>query len=110
VERLKTLGAVFLLLASAFPSLAATPIRESFDIQITLPPTPVVVGGTPRLVFELHLTSFAREMLTLQRLTILDPNLRPLEEMRGDGLAVRVTSADPHLLSYASGGRRCGRR
>jgi murein DD-endopeptidase len=54
----------------------APPLRQSFDMQVPVPPTPVIVNGSPRLVFELHLTNFARETLRLRRLAILDRKQR----------------------------------
>jgi murein DD-endopeptidase MepM/ murein hydrolase activator NlpD len=76
-------------------SAVATPaLQQSFDMQVPASPTPVIVNGSPRLVFELHLTNFAREPLRLQRLTILDPKLGPtVAEFHVDTLAQRLAHA-----------------
>lgn len=51
---------------------AVTPLRESFDLQVTAPVVPVVVDGASQLVYELHLTNFAREALVPTRVDVLD--------------------------------------
>ncbi len=65
------LFALVLAVTSA-SSGAVTPLRESFDLQIPALPTPVTVDSTQRLVYELHLTNFAREPLLLTKVEVLD--------------------------------------
>ena len=48
------------------------PLRQSFDLRVPAAPTPVVIAGTPQLVYELHVTSFANEPLTVRRVEVLD--------------------------------------
>jgi murein DD-endopeptidase MepM/ murein hydrolase activator NlpD len=106
-------GFAALLLAGAgnVSAVAAPALQQSFDIQVPVPPTPVIVSGSPRLVFELHVTNFAREPLRLQRLTILDPKLRrTVAEFRDDTLVQRLAqpaaaSATKDPLTIAPGAR-----
>jgi murein DD-endopeptidase len=44
--------------------------RESFDIVVPQTPIPVVTEGQVMLVYELHLTNFAAEPLSVKRLRI----------------------------------------
>jgi murein DD-endopeptidase MepM/ murein hydrolase activator NlpD len=48
------------------------PLRQSFDLRVPAPPTPVAIDGAPWLVYELHLTGFARESLTVTSVEVLD--------------------------------------
>jgi murein DD-endopeptidase MepM/ murein hydrolase activator NlpD len=47
-------------------------LRQSFDVRVPVPPTPVTVTGTSELVYELHLTNFAPTGLVLERLEVTD--------------------------------------
>ena len=51
---------------------SAAPLRQSFDLQIPYHPMPIVIGGKTYLVYELHLTNFAKEDLALKRIEVLD--------------------------------------
>jgi hypothetical protein len=84
-----------LLLAIAFaaPSHASAPLRESFDLQIPAPPTPVVTEGMQRLTYELHLTNFIREPLSPVNLQVLDEKNRVLASFNGDALTSRLAQA-----------------
>ena len=74
------------------PAVAAPPLRQSFDVHVPVPPVPVVVDGSRRLVFELHLTNFSRETLRLKNLAILDRKVgRTIGAFPEDALAKRVT-------------------
>jgi len=82
-----------LLLALLFNTTvhAAPPLHESFDLQLPVPPTPVRIDGQQRLVYELHLTNFAQEPLTLQRVEVLAAeNERVLAGFSGDALVARL--------------------
>ena len=57
----------FLLLLSA-----RTPLVQSVDVQIPVPPAPVTIAGKPHLVYELHVTNFRNVDLTLTELEIVD--------------------------------------
>ena len=50
----------------------SVPIRQSFHLEVLSPPIPVVVSGTRRLVYELHLLNFASEPLSLERVAVLN--------------------------------------
>ena len=69
---------MIIALALVFPMIfagiagAASPLRQSFDLQVPAPPTPVIVDNARQLVYELHLTNFAGEALVLRRLDVRD--------------------------------------
>jgi len=79
-----------LVFAFVIPAHAATPLRESFDLQVFAPPAPVVVDGTRRLVYELHLTNFAHEPLSPVSVEVLDEKDRVLASFNGAALASRL--------------------
>lgn len=87
-------AAVLLAAAGASaPGIAAQapPLRTSFDLVVPVPPTPVPVAGTPRLVYELHLTSFAPESLEVRSVEVLDPrDGAVLARVSGDALGRRL--------------------
>lgn len=41
----------------------AGPLAQAFDMRVPVSPVPVVISGTPRLVYELHLTNFSPDVL-----------------------------------------------
>jgi murein DD-endopeptidase len=47
-------------------------LQQSFDLQIRWHPVPVVIGGKKLLLYELHITNFARTDLTIKRIEIVD--------------------------------------
>lgn len=68
-----------------------TPVRSSFDMRVSVAPTPVPVEGTPTLVYELDLVNFAREPLVLRQVEVVDSDRGTvLTELRGDGLDRRL--------------------
>lgn len=67
------------------------PVRPSFDMRVDVPPAPVAVGGTPLLVYELHLTNFTRAPLTVRQLEVLDANdASVVADLFGDALEHRL--------------------
>ena len=87
------IAASALLLALLFntPVHATPPLRESFDLQVPVPPAAVRIDGQQRLLYELHLTNFAQEPLTLQRVEVLDATSeRVLASFSGDALVARL--------------------
>lgn len=81
-----------LLWTLALTSVAASPLRQSFDMQVLVPPEPVMVEGKWQLVYELQLTNFAPSALELTQLDILDDDASnvPLASWQGDALASRI--------------------
>lgn len=63
--------AVILASTLAFPSLASSESRESFDISVPAPPSPVTIDGREWLIYELHLTNFTREPLRIEKVEVL---------------------------------------
>ena len=61
-----------LLGVSAETARAEPQLRQSFDVRVPAPPTPVTVAGNSELVYELHLTNFAPTGLVLERLEVTD--------------------------------------
>ena len=88
------MGKYLLPLALAFafvaPSQASAPLRESFDLQIPAPPTPVQIEGRQQLAYELHLTNFAREPLSPVSIDVLDEKDRVLASFSGAALTSRL--------------------
>lgn len=83
-----------LTLAFSVAAHAASPLRESFDLQVPLLPAPVMVDGTQRLVYELHLTNFARERLTPVRIQVLSEKGGVLATFSDAALASRLAQPD----------------
>lgn len=78
-------------------------VRPSFDIRVDVPPTPVVVDGALLLVYELHLTNYARAPLTLRQVEVLDADdATVIADLREDALEHRL--GGPALAS-GDGGR-----
>ncbi len=84
------LMAAIFAIALCVQAHAATPLRESFDLQIPALPTPVAVDGTQRLIYELHLTNFAREPLSPVSVDVLDEKHRVLASFSGEALTSRL--------------------
>lgn len=81
------LGLGCLLGAVAGTAKGNVPLRQSFDMRVPVPPAPVTVAGTPQLLYELHLTNFAREPLVLQRVEVLDADdATVIADVRDDAL------------------------
>jgi hypothetical protein len=66
-----------------------SPVRRSFEAVVLQAPALVAMDGRPHLVYELHLTNFARGDLTLTAIELYDPASSdgPVAEFRGDALA-----------------------
>ena len=86
--------AVVLAIAPCVQVFATTPLRESFDLQVPTLPAPIAVGGTPLLIYELHLTNFTREPLSPVSVEVLDERDRVLASFRGAALTSRLAQAD----------------
>lgn len=70
---------------------AASPLRQSFDLQVPAPPMPVAVDGTPHLLYELHLTNFTREALVPIRVDVINAARdKVIASYHGDALAQRL--------------------
>jgi murein DD-endopeptidase len=58
--------------AAVAPALDATQTCQAFDMNVPQAPTVAQIGPNRVLVYELHLTNFARLPLTLKAVTIID--------------------------------------
>ncbi len=86
-----SLTALLCLVAAWLPgAIAAVPMRTSFDMQVPLAPTPLKIAGVPQLVYELHLTNFADDALTLKHVQVLDAAGATLIDLRGQELDHRL--------------------
>jgi murein DD-endopeptidase len=66
-----TTWASILASAFAFTSPASSESRESFDMSVPAPPSPVTIDGREWLIYELHLTNFTREPLRIEKVDVL---------------------------------------
>ncbi len=88
---------IILALLSTCVVASAAELRESFDISVMQPPTPVAVEGNEQLVYEIHLTNFSSERLQLRSIQVLDEDDNvPLATFAGASLASRA-----HLIGSA---------
>ena len=100
-----------LLAALLWSAAAPAAMRESFDLQVPLAPTPVVVEGRARLQYELHLTNFAAGPLRPQALEILDAGSGfPVARFEGAALAARIALVGPPDEAQLQGAVPPGRR
>ncbi len=65
--------------------------RESFDISVSAPPSPVAIEGREWLIYELHLTNFSRASLRLMALEVLAAPADPLVRIEGEALEKRIS-------------------
>ena len=63
---------ITVLLVFERPTCIAEILRESFDISVPQPPTPVTVEDKKELFYEVHLTNFTSDELQLHALIVLD--------------------------------------
>ncbi len=85
-------------------SLADTPLKSSFDLQVFQEPRPIVINGKPILVYELHLTNFAKDALTLKCVSVFDASTEAnLTTVCDDALSGRIglTAADKRTIHPA---------
>jgi murein DD-endopeptidase MepM/ murein hydrolase activator NlpD len=118
--RLSLLRAAFasLLIGSLAPAVAwcadAPPraeLRESFDMQVPVAPSPVTVEGRVRLHYELHLTNFAAAPLRPTALEIVDTGSGfPVARFAGDALGARIALVGPPDEAQLQGAVPAGRR
>jgi murein DD-endopeptidase MepM/ murein hydrolase activator NlpD len=74
------------------PASAAAGLRESFDLAVPAPPTPVTIDGREWLVYELHLTNFSREPLRITKIDVSGER-DVVQAFEGADLAQRLTLA-----------------
>ncbi len=99
------------LVAVLWSAAAHATVRESFDLQVPLAPTPVVVEGRARLHYELHLTNFAATALRPLALEVVDPaSDLPLARFDGAALASRLALTGPADEAQLRGAIPPGRR
>lgn len=90
---------------------APVALRESFDVQVPVAPTPVMVSGRSRLYYELHLTNFTAGSLRPHELQIADAATgAALATFDGDALAARIALVGPADAAPPGGRVPAGRR
>lgn len=76
------------------PAAAPRPIDLPVEMMVPLAPTPFKGDGKMHLVYELHLTNFSSQELTLTRLEIMAADgpspAKPLAKYEGEELAARL--------------------
>jgi murein DD-endopeptidase len=99
--RIRGICIAALTAVSAITSLAQpTILRQSFDLQVPLAPTPVRVLDKMQLVYELHITNFALEEIALTRIQVLDAERRlSLGDFRDAQLSNRLGRPGPQAAS-----------
>ncbi|WP_266159816.1 M23 family metallopeptidase [Dyella silvatica] len=70
------------------------PQHQSFGLQVPWQAEPVIVDGKALLVYELHLTNFARDPLLLKRISVVDSHGQALIELQGDALSASIDRGD----------------
>ncbi len=75
-----------LALASPLALAQRAPVTQSFDLRVPWAPEPVTVRGKASLVYELHLTSYAKEPLRLTGIVVVDDSGHPLATFEGKTL------------------------
>lgn len=75
-----------LALISQLVAAQRAPVRQSFDLRVPWAPEPVTVDGKASLVYELHLTSYAKEPLRLASITVVDDGGHELVTIEGKAL------------------------
>ena len=80
---------------TALPA-AAFALRQSFDVAVPVAPSPVAVHGVELLVYELHLTNFSADSLSVGRLQVIDQRSGAvLDEYSGQALTARIAQIRP---------------
>jgi hypothetical protein len=82
------------LLAAHTAVAQRAPARPSFDLRVPWMPEPVVVAGKASLVYELHLTSYAQDALTIRRIDVLDDQQHVVLDLAGNDLTTAIGRAD----------------
>ena len=93
MRRYRNLLALVLVLSSPITSWAQarTPLIQSVDIQIPVPPIPVKIVGKKHLAYELHITNLRTIDVVLTRLEVLDADSKiHLGDFRDSELADRL--------------------
>lgn len=72
---MRTLAGILTLLVASAASAQHPPFQAiPVDLAVPMPPTPVRAEGSTHLLYELHVTNFGRQELTLERLDVIAPN------------------------------------
>lgn len=109
--RLSALLLACAALLPGFGTAAEQDLRESFDLQVPVAPTPVVVEGRARLFYELHLTNFAAEPLRPLALEVFAAGSGlPVARFDVDALAARTALVGPADEAQLQGAIPPGRR
>src|SRR4051812_24977991 len=80
-------------------------LRQSFDISVPQAPTPMAVQGLIQLTYELHLTNFSSDTLSVKRVRVVDPAGRMLADVAGDALDRRLALVSGQKGAIAPGQR-----
>lgn len=83
---------LLMLAGGALPANAQVraPIDAPIDMEVPIAPTPVKSDGKIHLIYELHLTNFSSNELTLVRIEVLGRDAIPLAQYEGSELNGRL--------------------
>jgi len=86
------LTGLLMLAGGATPASAQAraPIDLPLDLEVPIAPTPVKADGKIHLVYELHLTNFSPNELTLARVEVLGRDATPIAQYEGTELNTRL--------------------
>jgi hypothetical protein len=90
----RTLTALLGVLLVSAALAQRAPQQQSFDMRVPWTPQPVIVDGQTSLLYELHLTNFAKDLLTLQSISVLDDQGQTLAKIEGDALSHAIGRID----------------
>lgn len=85
-QHLALIALVVLLAFLGFAGSARADIRQSLDIAIPSPPAIVGAEGKRKLVYELHLTNFAADPITIQHILVRNGEGPVLATFNGESL------------------------
>jgi murein DD-endopeptidase MepM/ murein hydrolase activator NlpD len=72
LRRCNGLAATLAAVCIGSAPIAWSESRESFDMTVPAPPSPITIDGQDWLIYELHLTNFSREPLRILKVDVLD--------------------------------------
>ena len=96
---------VLCAVAQAQESQPVPALRQSFDISAPQAPTPVPLQGKTQFTYELHLTNFSDDTLSVKRVRVVDPAGGILADFAGDALDKRLTPVSGPKGAIAPGQR-----
>jgi hypothetical protein len=83
--------ALMVCAASASVGQSRTPLVQSIDLHVPVPPTPITIAGRRHLAYELHVTNFRPFAVALGRIEVRDADRKlALADLRDAALVDRI--------------------